>query len=80
MPSRKTQQPPKVADSRDTPTPGERERWRDIIIIFVAYPITPTERAEKAGSKRPWLEILSVLIKLIAAVAGLAKVFVELRG
>ena len=74
MSSRETKHPRKVAESpRKTAEPaGERERIRDIIIIMVAYPITPTRGAEQLGRRKPWLETLAMLLKVL--LAGIAVV------
>lgn len=50
--------------------PGERDRLRDIIVVFIAYPLTPTDKAEKVGKKMPWLEVISLVLK--AALAAFA--------
>ncbi|MEM6771483.1 MAG: hypothetical protein AAF597_12950, partial [Bacteroidota bacterium] len=60
---------PKVGQNTQpsgSPTPN-RDRLRDIIVVFITYPLTPSQRASEAGKKHPWLEVLSLLLK-----AGLA--------
>ena len=55
-------------------SPPERERLRDIIIVFVTYPITPTEKTERIAETKPWLEFLSLLLKVGLAAYGLWEV------
>jgi len=52
------------------PTGKDRDRLRDIIIVFVTYPLTPTEKTSEIADKKPWLEFLSLLLKV--ALAGYA--------
>lgn len=49
----------------------DRERLRDILVVFVFYPITPTERTEKVAESKPWLEFLSLLLKVALAAYAL---------
>lgn len=53
----------------------ERDRLRDIIIVFVTYPITPTKRAEKVAASKPWLEVLSLLLKVGLAAYALYEAY-----
>ncbi len=50
---------------------GERERLRDILVVFVTYPITPTKRTEEVAESKPWLEFLSLLLKVALAAYAL---------
>lgn len=52
------------------PKPPDRDRLRDIIVVFITYPLTPGQRANETGKKHPWLEVLSLLLK--AALAAYA--------
>ncbi len=56
---------PSVSDDKD------RDRLRDIIIVFVTYPLTPTERTSEIADKKPWLEFLSLLLKVALAAYAL---------
>ena len=47
-----------------SPKPKERDRLRDIIVVFVTYPITPTKETSRLAEKKPWLEFLSLLLKV----------------
>lgn len=49
----------------------DRERLRDILVVFVFYPITPTERTEEVAESKPWLEFLSLLLKVALAAYAL---------
>ena len=64
--------PPKDPQ-QDKPTPpdSERERLRDILIVFVTYPLMPTERTEKVADGKPWLEAVSLLLKVALAAYAL---------
>lgn len=53
------------------PPEQERERLRDIIIVFVTYPLTPNERTGKLADKKPWLEFASLLLKVALAAYAL---------
>ena len=55
-------------------SPPERERLRDILVVFVTYPITPTEKTERIAETKPWLEFLSLLLKVGLAAYGLWEV------
>lgn len=63
----------KVTEKSQPPTPkgGDRDRLRDIIIVFVTYPLTPTERTSKIADKKPWLEFFSLLLKVALAAYAL---------
>ncbi|MFT7121092.1 MAG: hypothetical protein ACJAZ9_001270 [Neolewinella sp.] len=52
------------------PVPDERDRLRDIIVVIITYPLTPSTRASKFGNRNQWLEVLSLVLK--AALAGYA--------
>ena len=43
--------------------PPERERLRDMLVVFVFYPITPTKHIEEVADRKPWLEFLSLATK-----------------
>jgi hypothetical protein len=64
---------PKVSEKNQLPAPAgkDRDRLRDIIIVFVTYPLTPTERTSKIADKKPWLEFLSLLLKVTLAAYAL---------
>ena len=53
------------------PEKPDRDRLRDIIVVFVTYPLTPTKSAEKLAAKKPWLEFLSLLLKVALAAYAL---------
>lgn len=52
------------------PEPPERDRLRDILIVIVTYPLTPTPKAKDFANGKPWLELLSLVLK--AALAAYA--------
>ncbi|MBC6995506.1 hypothetical protein QWY85_10520 [Neolewinella lacunae] len=59
---------------KDAPTDPEREdrdRLRDIIVVIVTYPLTPTERTGELARKKPWLEFVSLLLKVALAAYAL---------
>lgn len=65
-----------VAKSGEKPTPPapqgpDRDRLRDIIVVIVTYPLTPTERTGKLAAKKPWLEFVSLLLKVALAAYAL---------
>lgn len=49
----------------------ERDRLRDIIVVFVTYPLTPTEKTDRLAKKKPWLEFTSLLLKVLLAIYAL---------
>ncbi len=55
-------------DRRPPPPTAERDRLRDIIIVIVTYPLTPTEKTDKLAWKKPWLEFVSLLLKVVLAI------------
>ncbi|NJC28100.1 hypothetical protein [Neolewinella antarctica] len=61
--------PPEPAPQNDTDSP--RERLRDIIVVFVTYPITTSKRAGKVAESKPWLEFSSLLLKVGLAIYAL---------
>lgn len=63
---------PKLTENPQSPVPDpkDRERLRDILVVIVAYPLTPTKRADEVGRKNPWLEVVSLVLK--AALAAYA--------
>ncbi|MFT6000542.1 MAG: hypothetical protein ACI81P_003004 [Neolewinella sp.] len=63
----------KLGEKPQLPVPKEPEgdRLRDIIVVFITYPLTPTKRAEKLVEKKPWLEFLSLLLKVALAAYAL---------
>lgn len=63
----------KLGENPQPPAPKEpdRDRLRDIIVVFVTYPLTPTKSAEKLGAKKPWLELISLLLKVALAAYAL---------
>ena len=62
-----------VPHSDRTPAipPKDRERLRDMIVVFVTYPLTPTKEANKLAEKKPWLEFISLLLKVVLALYAL---------
>lgn len=65
-----------VAKSGEKPPPPapqepDRDRLRDIIVVIVTYPLTPTERTGKLAAKKPWLEFVSLLLKVALAAYAL---------
>lgn len=56
--------PTKKLERQSTTSGGDRDRLRDIIIVFVTYPLTPTERTSRIAEKKPWLEFVSLLLKV----------------
>lgn len=67
-PNLRTQPPP---GQLPDPGPPERERLRDIIIVFVTYPVVPTPEAERTGRRHPWLETVSLALKVALAAYAL---------
>lgn len=67
--------PPKVTEKHrpSVPDPDERDRLRDIIVVIIAYPLTPTKRADSAGKNHPWLEVLSLVLKAALAAYAIYK-------
>ena len=63
---------PKVEQNKRVPVPEppDRDRLRDIIVVFITYPLIPGQKANDAGKKHPWLEVLSLVLK--AALAAYA--------
>ena len=72
MSTQKIKNSPKVGEKPPVPASGpeERDRLRDIIVVIVTYPLTPTERVGRLAKKKPWLEFISLFLK--AALAGYA--------
>ena len=73
MSTQQTNKPPKVRepDHRPQPDKDERERLRDIIVVFITYPVTPTKETKKVAESKPWLEFLSLLLKVALAAYAL---------
>ena len=74
MPTHKTDNTPKVQEPTPAkrPTGGkDRERLRDILIVFVTYPLTPTKETEEVAESKPWLEFVSLLLKVALAAYAL---------
>ena len=63
----------KVAENQQPPREDDktRERIRDIIIVFVTYPLTPTKKTEALAAKKPWLEFASLFLKVALAAYAL---------
>ncbi|MGB3800028.1 MAG: hypothetical protein WA952_09460 [Lewinella sp.] len=60
------------ADDRNpADRPKERERLRDFIVVFVTYPLTPTKETNQLAEKKPWLEFLSLFLKVALALYAL---------
>ena len=53
------------------PEHPERERLRDMIVVIVTYPLTPTKEAHRLAEKKPWLEFVSLLLKVGLALYAL---------
>ncbi|THH34537.1 hypothetical protein [Neolewinella litorea] len=51
--------------------PEEPDRLRDIIVVIVTYPLTPNEKTNKLAEKKPWLEFISLLLKVLLALYAL---------
>ena len=71
MSTQPTKPPSSPADS-PPPTkvpnpPPERDRLRDMIVVIVTYPLTPTEKTDQLAKKKPWLEFISLLLKVLLA-------------
>ena len=59
---------PQTGTPGKVPHPPERDRLRDMIVVIVTYPLTPTEKTNKLAAKKPWLEFVSLLLKVLLAV------------
>lgn len=78
MPTQQTNNKPKVRKP-ELPVPyqptrkkePERDRLRDILVVFVFYPITPTKKTEKIAESKPWLEFVSLFLKVALAAYAL---------
>ncbi|PPK85245.1 hypothetical protein CLV84_2137 [Neolewinella xylanilytica] len=75
-PSRTEDQDPggkkiRQSDRTTDAQPKERERIRDMIVVFVTYPLTPTKETNRLAEKKPWLEFLSLLLKVALALYAL---------
>ena len=78
--SERAQQPDRNVPSKDQnpdSPPKERERLRDILVVFVTYPLTPSKEADRLAEKKPWLEFLSLLLKVALALFALYKAAME---
>ena len=75
MSSQKTKHDLKTGDKSANPDSAEEERHRlrDIIVVIITYPLTPTERTGKLARGKPWLEFASLVLKLALAVYALYK-------
>ena len=64
---------PKLGEKpRNTlPEKEERDRLRDIIVVIVTYPLTPTDRTDRLARRKPWLEFISLLLKVVLAAYAL---------
>jgi hypothetical protein len=64
---------PKLGEKprKNLPKKEERDRLRDIIVIMVTYPLTPTERTDRLARRKPWLEFVSLLLKVALAAYAL---------
>lgn len=71
--SPETKNTPKVREKNQPSVPDDkaRDRLRDILVVFVIYPLTPTERTSEIADKKPWLEFLSLLLKVCLAAYAL---------
>lgn len=74
---RPADRPPKLTEKSRSPTPDsdntDRDRLRDIIVVFITFPITPTQRTEEVARKKPWLEVLSLVLKAALAAYAIYK-------
>lgn len=59
--------------SSSTSDTDERDRLRDIIVVIIAYPLTPTKRADSVGKNYPWLEVVSLVLKAALAAYAIYK-------
>lgn len=68
---------PKLVEKPTPPDgkPPDRDRLRDIIVVIVTYPLTPTEKTGALARKKPWLEFISLLLKAILAGYALWQAF-----
>lgn len=71
-----TQEPNNASKLGEKPQPADpkvppRDRLRDIIVVIITYPLTPTERTGDLAAKKPWLEFLSLLLKVALAAYAL---------
>ena len=60
--------PDRLLKASKEPTPEDRDRLRDIIVVIVTYPLTPTKKTGKLAEKKPWLEFISLLLKVLLAI------------
>lgn len=65
---------PSKEDTHTDPEREDRDRLRDIIVVIVTYPLTPTERTGALARKKPWLEFISLLLKAALAAYALFEV------
>ncbi|MEL7162757.1 MAG: hypothetical protein AAFN92_18505 [Bacteroidota bacterium] len=49
----------------------DRERLRDIIVLIITYPLSPTEKTDQLAAKKPWLELISLVLKVALAAYAL---------
>jgi hypothetical protein len=73
----KTQSSGKVPKPTRSTETSERDRLRDIIVVFVTYPLTPTEKTQHIAEKKPWLEFVSLLLKVVLAIYAIYEAVVE---
>ncbi|MFK8165592.1 MAG: hypothetical protein AB8H12_24300 [Lewinella sp.] len=73
MLSQESKKASKLGEKPQVPVPKEpeRDRLRDIIVIIVTYPLTPTKKTGELAEKKPWLEFLSLLLKVALAAYAL---------
>lgn len=73
MSTQRTKNSPKVGEKSAPPADEqeERHRLRDIFIVFVTYPLTPSERTGNLAKKKPWLEFISLVLKVALAAYAL---------
>lgn len=73
MSSQETKHKPKLGEKPATndSEEEERHRLRDIIVVIVTYPLTPTERTGQLAKNKPWLEFVSLLLKIALTVYAL---------
>lgn len=64
---------PKLGEKpgNNLPEREERDRLRDIIVVIVTYPLTSTDSADRLARRKPWLEFISLLLKVVLAAYAL---------
>ena len=68
---------PRGQDAENRPTTEDRDRLRDIIVVIVTYPLTPSEKTDRLARKKPWLEFISLLLKVLLAAYAIYEAVVD---